>query len=133
MGRTVIAYGACILLLSACGGAIAERADRNNPAHCLAAYNHAHLIYRRGPNPNKAAALDIGARTAFESLKLDKNGNYPVALSEAGEFAREHRTDQAMMMGLLAECERDQDANPDYQIALKDGSLLALARKLEHR
>ena len=94
MGRTVIAYGACILLLSACGGAIAERADRNNPAHCLAAYNYAHLIYRRGPNPNKAAALDIGARTAFESLKLDKNGNYPVALSEAGEFAREHRTER---------------------------------------
>lgn len=133
MDRTVIAYGACLLLLSACGRAIAERANSHNPAHCLAAYNYAHLIYRRGPNPDRAAALNMNARTTFESLKLDKAGDYPVALSQAGDFARKHGADQQMMMDLLAKCEADQDADPEYRIALKDGSLLATARRLEHR
>jgi len=133
MGRVVVAYSVCLLLLGACGRATAELADSNNPAHCLAAYNYAHLIFRRGPHPDKAAALSMNARTTFESLRLDKAGEYPVALSQAGDFARKHRADEQMMMDLLAKCEADQDADPAYRAALKDGSLLAAARRLEHR
>lgn len=129
----VVAYGVCLLLLSACGRATAELADSNNPAHCLAAYNYAHLIFRRGPHPDKAAALRMNARTTFESLKLNKAGEYPVALSQAGDFARRHGGDEQMMLDLLAKCEADQDADPEYRIALKDGSLIATARRLEHR
>jgi len=55
-----------------------------------------------------------------------------VALSEARQFAREHWADRMMMVDLLAQCEEDEDANPEHQIALKDRGLLALACKLEH-
>lgn len=89
------------------------------------------MIFKSGPNPDEASALDMSARMTFESLKLRKAGKFNEAMAEGQKFSRDYGANKAVMMGLLGKCGVAQDANPDFQAAVKSGYLKALARMIQ--
>ena len=128
--RTFVAAGLAFAV-GACGTASSETPNSSKPAHCIAAFNYGRQLALAGPSPKLSLAVQSTARALFVGKRLEANGTFATGEKEGAVLLKDHGHDPDIMMPLLLECSKRQDADPAYQAMNDNGQLMAAARKTD--
>jgi len=120
-----------VLLLGACGAATASPPNSTNPAHCMAAFSYARTIALGSRPSNFNLAVQSTARSLYEGRKLKARGLLENGREEGEALLSKYSKDEKVMMGLVLDCLKQQDADPDYIALNESGDLMAAARKVD--
>lgn len=120
-----------LLLLGACGTASAVTPNSSDPAHCVAAFSYGRTLAAGGKSPDIALSVQSTARAIFEGKKIKANGAFETGEREGTALLAQFGKDEKVMMGLLLDCAKHQDADPAYRALNESGQLMAAARKVD--
>lgn len=84
-----------------------------------------------GPHPNLSVAVQTTARALYEGEILKKDGKLVTGEKEAAALLATHMRDTNVMMPLLLECAKRQDADPAFRALNDSGKLMAAARRTD--
>lgn len=125
-------FGSALLIpLAACGSASASTPDSTNPAHCLAAFHYARTIALKGQPADMSLAVQSTARSLYEMRRLKARGLFEDGRAEGEALLSRNAKDEKVMMGLVLDCAKQQDADPDYRALNESGNLMAAARRTD--
>lgn len=120
-----------MLLASACGSASSQQPDSSNPAHCVAAFAYGRGLALGGKRRDLDLAVQSTARALFEGKKMKASGTFTSGRREGAAFFDTYGRNGQVMMPLLVECAKRQDADPAYRSLNQRGILMAAARKAD--